>query len=592
MRRTSAETAGAIALVVALLAGPPPVHAQALGQGFELERQGQLARAAEVYAATARANATYLPALLGLERVLPQLQRLPELLPMVRVAVAADPANPAFRGLELRVLAGLSAFDSLDAAARSWAQRSPGDETPYREWARALEGQRLGPEARRVLLLGRDRLGRPDALSSELAGLSARSGDWENAAGEWVSFAAGHPAQLPMASSALATAPVAVRERVLARLGRAGAAPPGPHASAARRLAAEVLIAWGDPRRAWDLFATTLPESMNEAAQALRRFADRAGSIGGQDGALARGLALERMAGLVQTDQAAPFYLDAARAFVSAGDHVAARRVLDQVAKTGGSSPTMAAAAEATIIAVMLEEGAVDDAVERFRARRDDLLGDDVSHLSELLAWALVRRGDLAGADALFAADSSVEGLALRGWIALYRGDLRTATAQFLAAGPYAGRRDAVTDRTQLLALMQQIGVDSLPELGQALLTLKRGDSTAALAALRSAAQRLTLDGGRLDVLLVAGKLARARGDWRTAEEILAGLIREPVAGGRETAAPPAAELELAQMLVEQGRRDEAIVHLEHLILTYPTSAVVPQARRELERAKGAIPRS
>jgi hypothetical protein len=44
--------------------------------------------------------------------------------------------------------------------------------------------------------------------------------------------------------------------------------------------------------------------------------------------------------------------------------------------------------------------------------------------------------------------------------------------------------------------------------------------------------------------------------------------------------------------LVRAGRSSEAIPHLEHLILTYPSSAVVPEARRELERAKGAIPKS
>jgi hypothetical protein len=45
-------------------------------------------------------------------------------------------------------------------------------------------------------------------------------------------------------------------------------------------------------------------------------------------------------------------------------------------------------------------------------------------------------------------------------------------------------------------------------------------------------------------------------------------------------------------MLVRQGRGAEAVTHLEHLILTYPGSAFVPEARRELERARGAIPKS
>ena len=39
-------------------------------------------------------------------------------------------------------------------------------------------------------------------------------------------------------------------------------------------------------------------------------------------------------------------------------------------------------------------------------------------------------------------------------------------------------------------------------------------------------------------------------------------------------------------------RNTEAITLLEHLILTYPTSALVPQARRALDEARGAIPRT
>jgi hypothetical protein len=31
---------------------------------------------------------------------------------------------------------------------------------------------------------------------------------------------------------------------------------------------------------------------------------------------------------------------------------------------------------------------------------------------------------------------------------------------------------------------------------------------------------------------------------------------------------------------------------LEHLILTYPQSALVPQARRKLDEARGAIPKT
>jgi hypothetical protein len=90
-------------------------------------------------------------------------------------------------------------------------------------------------------------------------------------------------------------------------------------------------------------------------------------------------------------------------------------------------------------------------------------------------------------------------------------------------------------------------------------------------------------------VLLLAGQIAARLGAHQhaTAGELFAEAVRTD-----SGAAAPAAELEWARLLLRQSRPADAVTHLEHLILTYPRSAVVGDARRELERAKGAIPRS
>jgi len=96
--------------------------------------------------------------------------------------------------------------------------------------------------------------------------------------------------------------------------------------------------------------------------------------------------------------------------------------------------------------------------------------------------------------------------------------------------------------------------------------------------------------GGRPDLLLLAGRVA-ARLDTvqqRSALELFDEVVRTAGPG----AAAPAAELEWARLLERRAQPAEALQHLEHLILTYPASAVVPEARRELERVKGAIPKS
>ena len=57
-----------------------------------------------------------------------------------------------------------------------------------------------------------------------------------------------------------------------------------------------------------------------------------------------------------------------------------------------------------------------------------------------------------------------------------------------------------------------------------------------------------------------------------------------------DTPEAPQAELEWARLLRKRADTAGATKHLEHMILTYPQSALVPQARRELELVKSAIP--
>ena len=64
-----------------LLVARGPASAQAIGQGVELERAGQFEQAASIYFSMLRAEPTNFSALLGLERVLPPLNRLVELVP-------------------------------------------------------------------------------------------------------------------------------------------------------------------------------------------------------------------------------------------------------------------------------------------------------------------------------------------------------------------------------------------------------------------------------------------------------------------------------------------------------------------------------
>ena len=548
---------------------------QAIGPGFELERSGRYADAATVYFGTVRADPVNIPALLGLERTLFVLNRMSELLPLVQRARARSPESGAIRSLELRVYAGLNQTDSLEAVARRWAATVPRSDAPYREWGLALADRRQWEEARRAFLTGRRTLGGDGTLAVELAELEQRAGNWEAAANEWARAVTRSADAAPNAASQLAEAPVPFRDRVARVLTGAEAT------IRAKRVGAEVLLIWGQPNQAWSVLEPTLGDS--DAQNALRRFADLGGALTTPEGHRVRGLALNRWADLIPSPAAERARAEAVRELLEAGDRVAARQVLEGHSDASGD-------AQAALLQLLIADGQLDVADKRLAAEAG-LTADDRAALRLALAKARVARGELDRADAALADDSSVAAIAQHGWIALYRGNLTGAMEAFRLAGPYATDRAAATERTAMIALLQHIEEESSPELGAALFTLARGDSAAAIVALRRAASRLPAQGGRLEVLLLAGQVAARTGGTQDATAIA--LFDEIVrAGGAESAAPPAAELEWARLLVRNGQSAEAIPHLEHLILTYPNSAFVPEARRVLERARGAIPKS
>jgi hypothetical protein len=575
----------AAAVVLAATALLRPLGAQAISQGFEMERLGRAAEAAQIYLTTLGTEPANLSALLGLERVLPRLNRLVELVPLMQHARSLDPGNAILRGLELRTYSGLSELDSLDAAARRWVQESPRDEAAYREWLLALQDTRQFDAARGVITRAREAIG-ATVLAIEAAELEQRLGNYEGAAREWGLAVAGAPGMLPNAAGQLESVPDTAREAVVQTLS-------GPAASIpARRLAAELLLGWGQAMRGWALIESTIapPTPPAEAAAALRRFADLA-LLSAPEIRRARGLALARYAEYVPAPMASRIRGEAARALLDGGDGPAARIVLEQLASDSGAPSSARALAQGTLVRLLIEEGKLDQAAARLTELDDDLAGDERIALRLALARAQVRRGALDLADSTLAADSSVEALALRGWVALYRGDVKDAVERFRAAGPYAGDRRDATERTAMLALLQGIREARAPALGAALLLLAKGDSAAALPALQRVAEAAT-GTARADLLLLGGRVAARLGGAHdsTAARLFA-RAADPGAGAPGAAAP-AAELEWARLLLRQQRTAEAVARLEHLILTYPGSAVVPEARRELERVKGAIPRS
>ena len=553
-------------------------ESRVLAEAGELERLGRHADAAARYRGILRTEPTSVPALLGLERVFTSLERLDSLVPLVRAALARDALNQTIHSLELRVWFALGHSDSVTAAARRWIALAPRSPDPYREWAFTVAQRGDLAGAKRALSEGASRLG-DAALAQDLAQLTTLAGEWTEAARQWVAVVRGNAALLPSATGSLTRAPAVARDEMLsALLGVRGD-------STSRRMAADLLAGWGRADEAWPLLDATMPQDPNAAAVLLQRFAERTVTARSRRNALVRGYALERLATLVDAAAAGRVRLQAAQAYADAGDLAAAQRMLER-AGAGAEAGGAVAPAMASLIRALAEQGSAEEAERRLLAWNDRLSGDDRETLRQAVAWAWARRGELDRAEAVLAPDSGVAAAAVRGWIALYRGDLGLAREQLRAAGPYTGSREEATRRMSMLVLVERIGTDRLPEFGRAMLALARGDTMQALADLEAAARRLSLASGRADVLGFAGEVALARRDYQAAEDLLVRALAADSVGP----AAPAAELALARVQAETGRTEVAIHQLEHLILAHPQSAMVPQARRLRDRLRGVVP--
>ncbi|HET7602375.1 MAG TPA: hypothetical protein VFK36_05110 [Gemmatimonadales bacterium] len=557
-----------------VLAAQQPGNAS-LARALELERQNQFAAAADSFRAVLSAAPGNAAALMGLERMLDALHREGEIIPAAQAAAAAAPSGAVY-GVLVRAWAASGAQDSARAAVERWAATSPSDPQPWRAWVQAAMRQRDRATARAAVELARHALNDPGALAYEMAQLRAADGAWPDAAREWLSAIAQLPGYQQAATAALQPAPVAARPRVLQLLQQDSTLD-------AQLLAASLGAAWGDPEGAARSLIAHLPPRNPRAVDALNAFAGQMHRQGGHGALMAQGMAQEEIARRSVGTPASRSLVEAARAYQEAGDTEAARRVLALVANDGSAGT----GAVTTTVNVLVAAGRMDEAEAKFSAAGDRLPAEERDQLRRRLAWGWARAGNFARATARLEGDSTVEGLALRGRIAIFEGDLASGAEMLRKAGPYAGSRDDATSRTALLALLRPIDQDSLPQLGAALLSLEQGDTAAAAQALERVAGALPAESGGAGLHLLAARLVHARGDTARAEKMLR-AADSPSA----PAVAPVAELELARLLLAAARRTEAQGMLEHLILTYPASAVVPEARRVLDEVKGAVPPS
>lgn len=502
-------------------------------------------------------------ALLGLERVYAELRISDSLLPTLDTLIARDPSEGLYRSVKLRTLQLLGRQAALRGAFEEWVAAAPRDPSPYREYARVLIQLGQAAAADTIVRRAGDALGSSRQMEYETAQLRAAEGQWEASAQSWRRALVTAPQLAGAAAYALAPTPAASRARIREIL----FTPPVDAGS--RRAAAELSLNWGDATGAWEALRVLAPDSA--AATAWTEFGERA--LAEERYAVAR----DALASALRVRPSPDLALEAATAALKAGSPAA---VFTLAPLTMASDSVHAAARYVPLhVAALAALGRGTEAESLVNSFDRWFAPGMRTTMAKMLATAWVRSGDLSRArDALQSAGPDADSSDAAGWLALYEG--RLGDARVLMRGV----REPGPELAVALGIVSRTRGDSAPVLGGAFLALARGDSAGAAKRFTDAASEHAEAAPA--ILLVAARIDAARGAENDALSLWQRIV------GAHGGSPEAAESELewARLLRRRGDRAGAILHLVHLILNAPDSALLPQARRELEQAKGTVP--
>ncbi|MBW8768309.1 MAG: hypothetical protein JF589_00980 [Gemmatimonadetes bacterium] len=559
---------GTPATAVAQAAAPPAAQdsqqeSPDVSRAIELENAGKFRDAIPLYRQAMRTNPTPI-VVLGLERSYAELGMTDSLLAPLDSLLTRFPKEPLYHVVHLRSFQILRRYDAMRAAFERWVHDDPRNASPYGTYARMLIEIGQPATADSIIERGRIALGTARDLQYETAQLRAAMGDWEASARAWRQTLANDAGLASAASYALAPAPATVRPTLRTIL---GAAPPD---RGARRALAELEITWGQPQAAWEALRV-LPAD-TASATVWEEFGDRAMSEERY------GLARDALTAAVRVRRTPALDLKAAAAALRAGSP-AEVMTLAPMSEAGTDQATAARDYLPLHVGALAALGRGADA-ERLVAKYDKYLAPGQhERMARLLASAWVRAGDLQRArTALVAAGADADSSDAAGLLALYEGRLDVARRLL------RGSQDQSAEMALVMGIVSRVRGDSAPQLGAAFLALARGDSTAAAQKFVDAVAQNPEAASAL--LIAAARIHAARNDAPGAIALWRRIVSE------QGEAPEAAEAELewARALRRSGDTQGAAAHLEHLILSAPQSALLPQARRELELLRGTVP--
>jgi len=593
-RRLARARPLACAVACALLWAGPAAAQQINGQGGQeiqqlreaavREAAGDLEGAERSLRSVLERRPTSVSALLSLERILRIQGRLAEIIPPIERLLAEDPSSVVGHHMLVRTYSALDALPELERAADAWIRRMPRVETPYREIARVWEARGEYKKAIQVLERGRSRVGRKDALALELGDVYAHAGDFERAAREWDRAIGPTARGFSLVRRRLAMLPDGGARILPLLIDALTRSSPTPER---RRAAAELAIDAGLGARAEAIaraVAAELPPAERETF--LVEVARRA------EGVHLHRLAYWAYSELLAYDGPANQMLAVrsrlAELALTLGDTATARENYLALEKAFDAGSPERRQATAFRIELTAREGDLEEAIREFAEfQRSYKEAPELDRLAAALADVLLRRGEVERAEEVLGRVSGPRTSLVRSHIALRRGDVAAARAALLAAAPALHGEEA-TETIGLATLLGRVSTAGAALLSRAMTELALGRTQDAVAILWAESSELTAD-ERPAILEFAARLADRAELETEAERIRRAIITDHP----EAPEAPAALLALAMMVsARDPDAPEARELLERLILEHPRSALVPQARRELNRLQGRIPHS
>jgi len=558
----SGRSLAAFLLLLSVVAAQPGnaqgTEGAVLSRALDLEGTGKCKDAIPLFRQALGAPDDPAGALYGLERCVAEAGNPDTLLAVIDSVLTKRPRDPVARTIQLRTLTNQHRAAGARLAFEHWVNAVPGDPTPFREYARLLLDAGLTRTADTVLTFAMQRLGGGRQIAAELAELKGALGMWEASATNWRQAMTYAPYLEASAIFGLGAATGVARDTIRGILAA------DPIDLSPRRILSGLEMRWTSAREAWNALRVLTPT--DSVVEAWLQFAadaeERESWLVARD-AYAAAISQRRRASLV---------VRAANTSLQGGEPSAALAWTDSLKAWKDTSQAGTIALIRLRALGQLGRAAAADSLLEVRGHSLDPVtrGDAV----RAVAWAWVRNGDIAKARATLARGGEESDERSAAWMALYEGDLKTARTGLR-------RLDEVTrDAVLALSVLSRTRVEHSERVGHAFLALARSDTASAATTFEATAKEV-VDASPL-LLAIAARLYRTTADSARSEVIWDEIIRN------HPQSPEAAEadLEWAKLLRSQGKNPAAIARLEHLILTYPQSALVPQARRELEMAK------